>query len=306
MSGSEAGKGGAGQNAMLTFTLIVELVFVIGFPLALGAWLRRRFQVSWLLFGAGAVTFGLSQAVHLPLNEVIFALVGKPNPLSEWATALVLGLTAGLCEETARYVAYRWVLRDLRAWREALMFGAGHGGIEAIVLVGLVVGAVWLNMTVLQAADLETWGLSAGQAAQLQGQLDAYWGQDWTTPLLAAVERLFSITFHVGMAVLVLQAVRRRRIGYWVLGIGLHTALNALALMTAQAGWSLAATEGLVGVFGLAAWGIILVFRPGEPEMPVESQAEEAPLPSLPVMPQRSLTAEERLRRQIEESKYER
>ncbi|MBW2498438.1 MAG: hypothetical protein JRF61_14285, partial [Deltaproteobacteria bacterium] len=37
---------------------VVELVFVFGFPLALGAWLHRRFGVSWLLFVAGAVTFG--------------------------------------------------------------------------------------------------------------------------------------------------------------------------------------------------------------------------------------------------------
>jgi uncharacterized membrane protein YhfC len=290
---------------VLTFALVVELVFVIGFPLALGAWLRRRFRVSWLLFVAGALTFGLSQAVHLPLNEIIFALVGQPSPLPDGANALILGFTAGLCEETARYVAYRWVWRDLRAWREALMFGAGHGGIEAMVLVGLVVGATGLNMALLQGAELETWGLPAAQTAQLQGQVDAYWGQDWITPLLAAVERLFAMTFHVGMAVLVLQAVEKRR--YWVLGIGLHTAVNALALMTVQAGWSLVATEGLVGGFSLVvALGIVLVFRPGELEGLVGAQAGEAPLPPLPVVPRRPLTAEEQLRRQIEASKYER
>ncbi len=289
---------------MLTLALIIELVFVVGFPLALGAWLQRRFRVSWLLFVAGAVTFGLSQAVHLPLNEVLFALIGKPNPLPGWATALVLGLTAGLCEETARYVAYRWALRDLRAWREALMFGVGHGGIEAMVLVGLVVGATLLNMAALKGADLETWGLPAGQVAQLQWQLDAYWGQEWGTPLLAAVERLFAMMFHTGMAVLVLQAVGKRRKRYWVLGIGLHAAVNALALITVQRGWSLIATEGVIGFFGLVGLGIVWVFRPKGDEAAGEPQGGEV-LPPLPALSRRALTAEERLREQIEKSKYE-
>jgi uncharacterized membrane protein YhfC len=285
---------------MLTVAFIIELLLVFGFPLALGVWLRRRFRVSWLLFAAGAVTFGLSQAVHLPLNQAVFALVGEPDPR---ATALILGLTAGLCEETARYAAYRWVLRDLRDWRQALMFGAGHGGIESIVFVGLLVGAVLLNMTVLQGTDLETWGLPAGQAAQLQGQLEVYWEQEWMMPLLAAVERLFSITFHVGMAVLVLQAVVRRKPGYWILAIGLHTAVNALALTTVEAGWNPVATEGVIGLFALLALGIILVFRPDTDE---QAQGIAPTLPPLPAAPQRPLTPKERLRQQIEKSKYER
>jgi uncharacterized membrane protein YhfC len=290
---------------VLTLTLIVELLFVIGFPLALGAWLRRRFRVSWLLFGAGAITFGLSQAVHLPLNEVFFALAGVPNPLPQWITALILGLTAGLCEETARYAAYRWVLRDLRRWREALMFGAGHGGIESIIFVGLLVGVTALNMATLQGAELEAWGLPAAQTAQLQGQLEMYWGQAWATPLLAAVERLFSITFHVGMAVLVLQAVQRRRRGYWLLAVGLHTASNALAVITAGVGWSLVATEGLIGLFALLALGIVLIFRQ-EPAVPTGAELDgDSSLPPLPLTRRPPLTADQRLRRQIEESKYE-
>jgi uncharacterized membrane protein YhfC len=202
-------------------------------------------------------------------------------------------------------------LRDVQSWREALMFGAGHGGIEAVVFVGLIVGLTLLNMVVLQGADLKAWGLPAGQTAQLQGQLEGYWGQAWTTPLLAAAERLFSIAFHVGMAVLVLRAVVRRRPADWLLAIGLHTATNALAVITVGAGWSLIATEGVVGVFALVALGIILAFRPKRAEVPREPEVEEMPgarpaLRPLPAAPRRPLTAQERLRRQIEESKYER
>jgi uncharacterized membrane protein YhfC len=287
-------------STVLAIAFIIELVLVFGFPLALGVWLRRRFRVSWLFFVAGGITFGLSQAIHLPLNQAVLALAGGPEPQ---AAALVLGLTAGLCEETARYVAYRWVLTDLREWRQALMFGAGHGGIESIVFVGLLVGAVLLNMTVLHGMTLEAWGLPPGQAAQLQGKLEDYWGQEWTMPLLAAVERLFSITFHVGMAVLALQAVAQKKPSYWILAIALHTSANALAVTTAEADWDLIATEGVIGLFALLALGVMLVFRPDTDE---QTQSSAPDLPPLPVTPQQPPTPEERLRRQIEESKYER
>ena len=292
----------------MTVALALEIGFVFGFPLALGAWLRRRYQVSWLLFAAGAITFGLSQAVHLPLNQALFAFIGRVDPFPHWATALVLGLTAGICEETVRYAALRWVLRDLRKWRQALMFGAGHGGIEAIVFVGLVVGAVLLNMTTLQGADLNEWTLPAGQAAQLRDQLDAYWGQAWVGPLLAAAERLFSIVFHIGMAVLVLRAVRRSQPAYLLLAMGLHTASNTLALLAVDAGWSLVATEGVVGLFALAGLGIVLASRPGElaEEARPQVTTSGSGLPPLPGARRQPCTPEERLRRQVQESKYER
>jgi hypothetical protein len=89
------------------------------------------------------------------------------------------------------------------------------------------------------------------------------------------------------------------------LGIGLHAAVDALALVTVQRGWGLVATEGVVGVFGLMGLGIVLVFRPTGKEMPGEPRAGEALLPPLPSLSRRALTAEERLRQQIEESKYE-
>jgi uncharacterized membrane protein YhfC len=289
---------------MLTIASLAELILVIGLPIGLGFWLRRRLGVSWLYFLAGALTFGVSQAVHLPLNQGISAAVGGVGELSPWAEALILGFTAGLCEETARYAAYRWVLPDLRRWREAVMYGAGHGGIESVVLVGLMVGAAWLNMTVLGAADLTAWGLPAGQVAQLQGQLDTYWGQEWFVPLLAAVERLLAIVFHIGMAVLVLQAVLRLRPLYWLLAIGLHTAVNAAALLTVEAGWSLAATEGVIGLFALVALGIVIRFRETGAEEAVAEPARA--LPPLPIGSRRPVSAEERLRRQIEESRWER
>ncbi len=298
-------------RAMLNLAFIIELTFVIGYPLLLGAWMRHRWRLSWLLFVAGALTFGLSQAVHLPLNQAIFALLGTPNPLPPWANFLLLGLTAGLCEESARYAAYRWVLKDLRRVREALLFGAGHGGIESIVFVGLLVGAAFMSMSALQDFNYQAWALPGGQLTNLQAQMDAYWGQVWYAPLLGAVERLFSVIFHMGMAVLVHQAVLARRPGYWLLAIGLHTGANASALATAEAGWSPVATEGIVGLFALLSLGLVRFFWLKEKTDEssqlegVEAASELADLEPLSLKARPQQTAEERLRESIERSKWE-
>jgi len=172
-------------------------------------------------------------------------------------------------------------------------------------LLVIIVGVVLLNMAVLQGADLESWTLPAGQLAQLQEQRIAYWGQAWAMPLLAALERLFSIIFHMGMAVLVLAAVIRRQPVYLLLAVALHTATNALAVITLSAGWSPIATEAVIGLFALLALGIIIWFRSKDIPQAEAMPSPQVALPALAVGPRRPPTLKEQLRRQIEKSKYE-
>ena len=57
---------------------------------------------------------------------------------SIWLYALYGGFMAGLFEETGRYLAFSFALKKYRAKNvNALMYGAGHGGFEAVVVVGL-------------------------------------------------------------------------------------------------------------------------------------------------------------------------
>ena len=126
---------------MLTIFYPLDALLMIGMPLVLGVWLARKTKAPWLLFGIGAMTFIGSQVVHLPLNTgltLLFKAIWPSTQPQGWHipfNAVVLGLTAGLCEETARYVGYRWLAKKARYWRDALMLGAGHGGIEAILVV---------------------------------------------------------------------------------------------------------------------------------------------------------------------------
>jgi uncharacterized membrane protein YhfC len=130
---------------MIFFLLLLNFLWMLIIPLLLAAYLGRRQRANWGLFGIGAATFILSQVGHLPFNWLILQRWQLlPVDTGSWSGLLLisafLGLSAGLFEETARFLTFRYWARDARTWRDGLMTGAGHGGIEAMLLgiLGLI------------------------------------------------------------------------------------------------------------------------------------------------------------------------
>jgi len=199
---------------MLYLLYALNALLMIGMPIALGVWLARKTRAPWSLFGIGAVTFIGSQVVHIPLNAGLTALfkavwpAAQPQPWHIPFNAVVLGLTAGLCEETARYIGYRWMARKARAWRDALMLGAGHGGTESIIL-GVLAGISFVSLAAARQMDLAAQGLTGERLALAQHQIAAYWSAPWYMALMGAVERLSAIVIQVSLAVMVLQVFTR-------------------------------------------------------------------------------------------------
>ena len=54
-----------------------------------------------------------------------------------WAYTLIGCLLAGVFEEVGRYLAFRFLLKRYTNRRDAVTYGIGHGGIEAILVLGL-------------------------------------------------------------------------------------------------------------------------------------------------------------------------
>jgi len=238
---------------MLIPALIVEIAIMIAAPAGLGLLLRRRLRVPWTLFAAGALTYVAAQVVHLPLNAgltALFRLEWMPKPPETWHlpfNAAVLGLTAGLCEEVARYLAYRLWIRQARAWPQALMFGAGHGGIESAI-AGLLVALTLANMLIAQRMGVAALGVPPDQLAGAARQVEAFWSMPPYMPLLAAAERLMSILLHLSAAALVLHALRIGQLWPLVAAIAWHAALNAIVILVGASHGPVAAEASLAGL----------------------------------------------------------
>lgn len=288
---------------MLYFTYTLNFILMIAMPIALGIFLARRFKLGWGLWFIGATTFILSQVVHIPLNMGLTALFANkilPPPPETWRpffNPIVLGFTAGLCEETARYLVYRFWIKDARAWRQGVIFGAGHGGVEAIIIGGLA-ALTTVQLFALRGVDLTTLGIPPEQLPLAQKQIADFWAAPWPATLLGALERALTIPFHIAMAVIVLQAIKRKNL-LWLAGaILLHTTANAVAVYAlgiVGPYW----TEAIIAGFSITSLIILFALRPAHEDL------TPPPVVTLPsTATPTPISSESNLRRKMDDSRF--
>ena len=117
----------------------VSCILAFAIPIALMLYLRIKKHADILPFFIGCavmLVFALilESIVH---NIVLNSASGRKILDNIWLYALYGGMMAGLFEETGRFIAFKTVLRKKNSNdANALMYGAGHGGFEAIVLLG--------------------------------------------------------------------------------------------------------------------------------------------------------------------------
>ena len=224
----------------ILFTLVFSIVFPIGLMLYF-----RKIGGKWRTFLIGAVTFILfAMILESILHNLLFL-----TPLwailqgNIWLYGLYGGLAAGIFEETGRLLAFKRFLKNEREPITALSYGIGHGGVEAILTVGLTM----VNNLVLAAM------VSAGSATdpavlELAEQLTA-------TPagmfLWSAFERFGAIILHLSLSVLVFAAVRvpgKKRL--FPAAILTHAALDFIVVVS-NTYLPVAATEIIVLAFAV-------------------------------------------------------
>jgi len=256
-------------------------ILMIAMPLALGIFLARRLGVSWRLFMVGGLTFLASQVLHLPFNSYVLGAAFERLGVSQAQqgmplaiVAILAGISAGVFEEGARYLVYRFWLKGERSWSQALMFGAGHGGVEAILL-GMLATYGFVQAMALRGVDLAT-VLPPEQVELARSQIAAYWAMPWYDALMGAFERVWALCLQVSMAIMVLQAFTRRSVLWLLAAIVWHALVDAVAIFALPT-WGAYTMEALVAVLALGSVGLAFALRVPEPE---PAPYTEAPLPA--------------------------
>jgi uncharacterized membrane protein YhfC len=262
---------------LATITRFLNGFLMIAVPIVLGIYLTNKFHLGWKIWLIGASTFIISQIFHLPFNTYILnpfletiqkILPGVPGDL---VVALILGLSAGVFEECARYGMFRWWLKDSRTWRSAILAGAGHGGIESIIL-GCLVMLAFINMMAYQNSNLSNLNLTPDQLSVARQQIQMYWSLPWYDSLLGVLERIFTIPFHIAASVLVLQVFTRKpghqQLWWLILAILYHAIMDASAVFIAGQ-WGGYAAEAILGVMAVLDIFIIFALRQPEPIAPL-------------------------------------
>jgi len=242
---------------MLTAAYIISFMGMILLPILLWIYFTRRFALSWKLVLAGALTFVAAQIFHIPLVAALGSFL-QNSPLV--VNAIILGLLAGIFEETARYILFRYILKNVKTWKEGILVGLGHGGVEALLL-GILSAITFVTMIGYRSIDLATVpSIPADQLELARQQVDAYWSAPWYAALLGFVERIFAISLHLSFSVMVLYSVVYHRPLWFWLALLWHAFVDAVAVYVVQEVGVLG-VEGIVAILALISLGIVFRLR---------------------------------------------
>jgi uncharacterized membrane protein YhfC len=210
----------SGENNILLqeLCLLVDVFISFGIPIVGVFIIRKKSGRIAKPFIAGMAAFLISQPLtRIPILNLVLPGMGwyiklQYNP---YLYGIFLGLTAGIFEEFARLIIMK--LSD------GLSFGLGHGGVEAMLFLGINSIATMI-MYPLKLVDLSDIGYLA--------------------ILVGGFERIFAITFHVGASLIVLYGIREQKaIRFTLLAVLLHGLLDCMVVILPTA-------------FGLGTMGI--------------------------------------------------
>ena len=171
------------------------------------------------------------------LEQILHALVLSLCPgLTQNAAAFTLYgcLAAGVFEETARLLGLRSLCKKDPAAATGFAYGVGHGGAEAVLLVGMGLVSNLMVMYMLnsgQGASLVE-NFTGEELALAQQQLTTLAQTPPLTFLAAGIERAYSLAFHIAMSVLVwMTVVKRLPMWGYAAAIGMHALVNVPAML---------------------------------------------------------------------------
>ncbi len=219
--------------------MIISLILCIGVPVLLCIFVRKRLSGNWLGLLVGALTFMVAaMMLEQMLHSIVLRVAGEAITGNIWLYALYGAAAAAVFEECGRYFAMQRVLlkRNQLDRSGALMYGIGHGGIEAILVTGFayvnnIITTVLINNGGIQA-NLEALDETNRQAA-LQS-LSALGEADSLVFYFGGVERVLALALQISLSVLMYAAVRRGMRQYFPVCMAIHFGVNFVTVVLAQ------------------------------------------------------------------------
>lgn len=239
-----------------TVTLFISLILPVLMLIVFAAKNRKQGILSaWLLGAAGFVVTQL--LIRVPILNAL--------AMQDWFIrfsqshlflyAFSLAITAGLFELAGRFAVAKLMQKNL-TWNRALAAGLGHGGIEAMALVGMTYVNNLIYMVMIQTGSFDAviaqtaaMGVDVSQLELIKLQLLT---ASPTLFLLGGFERLLAMTAHLAMSVIVCWGIHSRRIvKSLLLCLGIHTLIDLSAGIQLLTGTLLSQTAVYIIIYAI-------------------------------------------------------
>ena len=225
--------------AGMAFTVCASVIL----PIAVMIVFKRKTQGRISCVFIGACVFILAVLAEVLVGtlvgktlKAVIPAFGETLRENYWLLALYGGMSAGLFEETGRFLAMRFLMKKTLSKENSVMYGIGHGGIEAVLVVGItyVVNLVVAGMINLGKMDTFLSGLNE----PLKNHISALSSALLATPAglfyTAGIERIGAFVFHICLSYLVYRAVRDRKAVYFLAAVALHFLIDAVTVILAK------------------------------------------------------------------------
>lgn len=220
--------------------MFVTLILAVGFPIGLVIYLYIKKRISIKAVLIGALMFFLFQIIlRIPALVYIqsqgwYQVFAIQNTM---LTVIIIAFTAALFETIGRYVGLKYLLKNKLERKNGIAYGIGHGGIEAILLVGIT-----YVINIVYSILINTGVISSTLVPQLINTSPSLF-------LAAGIERVFAILFHIAAALLVTYGIMENKKIYIFYSFMLHFLLDGILVILQVSG---------VSVWGVELWVVFI------------------------------------------------
>ena len=206
---------------------IISSIFVVFcaliLPISATVYLSSRKKGLSIPILIGAITFFVFQIlIRIPLLQIVlpntswYLVMRLAHPL---LYTLFLGVTAALVEELGRYIMMRVFINKRQSSIDGIAFGVGHGGIEAILLVGI--NALMMLIFARQSITPELMFANG-------------------------IERVATLALHISWSVMVMKSIREKKVCWLLLALLMHAVIDSAVAYAMIQGISVFIIEGIL------------------------------------------------------------
>ncbi len=231
------------MNQLYIIFQMLAILLSIVVPIGITIYYMKKYKLDLIIAGFGALFFIAIQIIHIPIlvftQEIVynFILSSFGMDIAILGISIYIAILAGLFEEVGRYIVFIKLLKPKqRTIENAKLFGAGWGGIESIIVMGILGSLMFLGYYTIFDMGLDNYhqilidqGVTEQEANE---QIDYMRIQEQTIEsqpylaLLGFVERAIAIVFHILASILVMYAIIKKDLRYLGIAILAHFILD--------------------------------------------------------------------------------
>ena len=273
---------GASVPVMSMVMMAAAILCVVVMFFGMMIYAKKKLGASLKPFFIGCAVFIIFALI---LESIMHNIVLKATPAGDaimnniWLYAIYGGLAAGVFEETGRFLAFKTVMRKSEKKIDSVVFGMGHGGVEALLILGIsFIGSIVISVMINAGmSDMLYQGVTDQAAIEsLDTQIKSLTDTAPVMYLASIIERVIAITYHISASVLVYAAARRGKTWLYPVTILIHALYDGAMVVIASTGINTFILEGILAVMtALIVLLAVRVYKGMKDEVSAIAEAEK-------------------------------